>query len=165
MAESWASSPASRAVMRANRGRDTRPEKALRSALHAHGLRYRVNMRPIKDVRRTADVVFTRLKVAVFMDGCYWHGCPEHYRPAHGRTATFWQEKIAANKVRDADTDRRLSEAGWTVVRVWEHEDTAVAAAHVVGLLAGKRGDPSPGQDDGTPRPTGQPTPVPPIPQ
>ena len=84
MAESWASSPASRAVMRANRGRDTRPERALRSAAHARGLRYRVNVRPVEEVRRTADLVFPVVKVAAFLDGCFWHGCSEHYRPAKG---------------------------------------------------------------------------------
>jgi DNA mismatch endonuclease (patch repair protein) len=108
--------------MRANRGRDTQPELALRSAVHALGLRYRVNIRPIKEVRRTADLVFTRAKVAVFLDGCFWHGCPEHHRPAKGSTASFWNDKIAGNRRRDLDTDHRLQAAGWEVVRVWEHE-------------------------------------------
>src|SRR5690606_26089746 len=80
--ESWATSPASRAVMRANKGRDTRPEMAVRSELHAMGLRYRVGVRPLEGLRRTADVVFSRERVAVFVDGCYWHGCPDHHRPA-----------------------------------------------------------------------------------
>ena len=97
--------------MQGNRGRDTRPEMALRSAVHALGLRYRVGIRPIKGVRRTADLVFSRAKVAVFLDGCFWHGCPEHHRPATGKTAAFWSKKIADNKERDADTDQKLREA------------------------------------------------------
>ncbi|MGW4394399.1 very short patch repair endonuclease [Amycolatopsis nivea] len=137
--ESWASSPASRAVMRANRGRDTRPELALRSAVHALGLRYRVGARPMPDVRRTADIVFTRAKVAVFLDGCFWHGCAEHHRPATGKTSEFWLKKIADNQRRDEDTDRRLRDAGWDVVRVWEHEDPAEGAARVADRVRRRR--------------------------
>lgn len=125
--------------MRANRGRDTKPEKALRSAVHALGLRYRVGVRPIKGVRRTADLVFTRSHVAVFLDGCFWHGCPQHYRPATGTTSSFWNDKITSNRVRDADTDYWLREAGWIVIRVWEHEDPNTAASHVAELVASRR--------------------------
>ena len=131
MVESWASSPGSRAVMRANRGRDTRPERALRSAVHALGLRYRVDARPLPTMRRTADLVFPKAKVAVFMDGCFWHGCPQHHRKATGATAEFWTAKIEGNKERDRDTDQRLRDAGWKVIRVWEHEDPVQAAAQV----------------------------------
>lgn len=130
MKKSWASTEAVRAVMQANRGRDTRPELALRSAVHALGLRYRVNIRPIAGLRRTADLVFTRAKVAVFLDGCFWHGCPEHLRPAK-INKEFWNSKIAANRQRDQETDRRLKAAGWTVIRIWEHEDPAAAARRV----------------------------------
>ncbi|GAA2530927.1 hypothetical protein GCM10010423_27960 [Streptomyces levis] len=129
--DSWATSAASRAVMSANKGRDTKPEKLLRSALHRHGLRYRVGVRPIPDLRRTADVVFTRARVAVFVDGCYWHGCPEHHRPAK-KGAAFWQDKIAGNQARDAETNKALNNAGWHVIRVWEHEDPEQAARIVV---------------------------------
>jgi DNA mismatch endonuclease (patch repair protein) len=139
MAKSWASSPGSRAVMRANRGRDTRPELALRSAVHALGLRYRVAGRPLPAVRRTADLVFPRAKVAVFLDGCFWHGCPEHHRKATGATAEFWVAKIDGNKQRDADTDQRLRDAGWDVVRVWEHEDPAQAAVRVAARVRSHR--------------------------
>ncbi|EHR48751.1 DNA mismatch endonuclease Vsr [Saccharomonospora marina XMU15] len=132
---SWASTPNSRAVMRANRGRDTRPERALRSAVHALGLRYRVATRPIKDIRRTADLVFPRAKVAVFLDGCFWHGCPQHHRPATGATANFWRTKIEANKRRDTDTDQRLHNAGWEVVRIWEHDDLEEAAHRVAAAV------------------------------
>ncbi len=129
-AESWASSPAVRNVMRANKGRDTKPELALRRAVHALGMRYRVGLRPVPQVRRTADIVFTRAKVAVFLDGCFWHGCPKHHRPAK-KNSEFWDTKIKGNIARDADTDIRLREAGWRVIRVWEHEKPTAAARRV----------------------------------
>lgn len=133
---SWASSPAVRAVMRGNKGRDTRPELAVRSAVHALGLRYRVGVRPVSGIRRTADLVFVRPRVAVFVDGCFWHGCPEHHRPAK-RNAEFWTAKIEGNVARDADTDEKLTLAGWRVVRVWEHEDAADAAARIRAIVRG----------------------------
>lgn len=137
---SWASSPASHAVMSANKGRDTKPERLLRSALHRKGLRYRVSARPVADLRRTADVVFTKARVAVFVDGCYWHGCPEHHRPAT-KKAEFWQEKIAGNRARDADTNAALNAQGWTVVRVWEHEDPLEAAERISGMVRSRLDD------------------------
>ncbi|MFF9522093.1 very short patch repair endonuclease [Streptomyces achromogenes] len=126
-ADSSASSVSVRAVMSANKGKDTKPELLLRAALYRRGLRYRVGIRPVKTLRRTADVVFPKAKVAVFVDGCFWHGCPEHYRPAKQR-AQKWQEKIQANRDRDAATNLVLKEAGWSVIRVWEHEDPEAAA-------------------------------------
>ncbi|MEW2587974.1 very short patch repair endonuclease [Streptomyces virginiae] len=131
---SWASSPSVRAVMRGNRSKDTRPELRLRSLLHKQGLRYRVGTRPLPDLRRTADVIFPKPKVAVFVDGCYWHGCPEHLRESR-KNAEFWSSKIEGNRTRDAETDRLLGEAGWTVVRVWEHEDPVDACARIEGLV------------------------------
>lgn len=131
---SWASSPAVRAVMRGNKGRDTKPELALRSAVHARGMRYRVGVRPVPQVRRTADIVFSRAKVAVFLDGCFWHGCPEHHRPAK-RNTEFWDTKIKGNIDRDANTDALLRKAGWRVIRVWEHEDPAVAAERIAAAV------------------------------
>ncbi|WP_244221508.1 very short patch repair endonuclease [Streptomyces nigra] len=110
--------------------RDTRPELALRRAVHALGLRYRVSVRPLPHLRRTADLVFTKAKVAVFLDGCFWHGCPEHYS-ASVANSDYWARKISRNKARDADTDRQLIDAGWIVVRIWEHEDPIIAASHV----------------------------------
>src|SRR4051794_653167 len=92
--------------------RDTRPELLLRSELHRRGLRYRVHVRPIPSVRREADVAFTAAKVAVFVDGCFWHGCPIH-RTYPRRNSSFWTDKIAGNRVRDADTDARLCADGW----------------------------------------------------
>ncbi|MGH1564730.1 very short patch repair endonuclease [Mumia sp. DW29H23] len=121
MSESWASSPAVRRGMQANRGRDTKPELAVRRAAHAAGLRYRVDRRPIPTFNRRADLVFTRSKVAVFVDGCFWHGCPEHHTIAKSN-ATFWAEKVRRNRERDAETDSALTAAGWTVIRAWEHE-------------------------------------------
>jgi DNA mismatch endonuclease (patch repair protein) len=138
---SWASSEAVRAVMRANKGRDTRPERALRSALHARGMRYRVNARPLPEVRRTADVVFPGQRIAVFLDGCFWHGCPEHHRPA-SKNSEFWSSKIEGTKARDADTDRQLSQQGWTVIRVWEHEDPNEAAERVGDVVLNYRESP-----------------------
>jgi DNA mismatch endonuclease (patch repair protein) len=137
-ANSWASSAASRAVMSANKGRDTKPEKRLRSALHRQGLRYRVGVRPLPGLRRTADVVFTKARVAVFVDGCYWYGCPEHHRPAK-KGAQFWREKIAGNRARDAETNEALNSEGWFVIRVWEHEDPERAALEVARVVASRR--------------------------
>ncbi|MFD5435803.1 very short patch repair endonuclease [Kitasatospora sp. NPDC127067] len=134
-AESTAVSTAVRAVMVANKGRDTKPELILRSALHRRGLRYRVGMRPLPELPRTADIVFTKAKVAVFVDGCYWHGCPDHYRPSK-RRAEAWQNKIQTNRDRDAATNLALREAGWTVIRVWEHEDVEEAAGRIAEMLA-----------------------------
>lgn len=120
--------------MRANRGRDTAPELELRRAVHALGLRYQVSRRPLKDVRRTADLVFTRAKVAVFLDGCFWHGCPVHHTVA-ATNAGFWADKVTTNRRRDRDTDRRLTDAGWVPLRVWEHEDPVEAAHRVAALV------------------------------
>ncbi|GAA1410604.1 very short patch repair endonuclease [Catellatospora coxensis] len=130
----WASSEAVRRCMQANKGRDTRPELMLRSAVHALGLRYRVSMRPLPGVRRTADLVFPRAKVAVFLDGCFWHGCPEHHTKAK-TNAAFWAEKVQRTRQRDQETDLRLIESGWLPLRVWEHEQTAQAAQRVVTVV------------------------------
>ena len=117
--------------MQAQRRRDTAPELALRRELHRAGLRYRVDVPPLPDLRRRADVVFTRARVAVFVDGCFWHGCDRHGRRRHDVNGWYWPEKIARNRQRDADTDSRLADAGWTVLRVWEHEEPADAARRV----------------------------------
>ncbi|MFK0101404.1 very short patch repair endonuclease [Streptomyces sp. NPDC091040] len=135
---SWASSEAVRASMRGNRGKDTGPELRLRSLIHREGLRYRVSARPLPDLRRTADLVFTKARVAVFVDGCFWHGCPEHHRPATTRNPEFWRDKIEVNRSRDEETNRRLSEVGWTVIRIWEHEDPVDAAQRVIALVRGQ---------------------------
>src|SRR2546430_8666798 len=112
----WASTVQVRRQMQGNQGRDTKPELALRSALHRLGLRYRTGVRPIPGLRRSADVIFPRAQVAVFVDGCFWHGCPEHFKPP-STNARYWADKIARNRQRDVDTDERLTSSGWFVVR------------------------------------------------
>lgn len=144
MPERWrqpfASSEAVQRRMSAQRSRNTGPELALRSALHAMGLRYRVHVRPVTGLRRTADVVFPRARVAVFVDGCFWHGCPEHGRRRHAVNDWYWPEKIERNRRRDADTDARLAKDGWHVIRVWEHEDPATVADAVRREVESRRG-------------------------
>lgn len=136
--KSWASSETVRKQMQANRSRDTRPELALRSRVHELGLRYKVSTRPLPTVRRTANLVFTRAMVAVFVDGCFWHGCPDHHRPAR-LNEEFWQDKITRNRERDAETDVLLKAAGWTVLRVWEHESLESAAERVCAAVSSRR--------------------------
>lgn len=124
---SWASTPRVAKVMRGNRSRDTNPELSVRRILHAQGLRYRVDTRPLPTLRRTADIVFRSKRVAVFIDGCFWHGCPEHY-VASKSNRDYWDVKIAGNKARDAETTAILVSEGWTVLRYWSHappEDVA----------------------------------------
>src|SRR5689334_6571676 len=105
--------------------KDTRPELLLRRELHSRGLRYGVQTKVPGNNRRTIDIAFTRVSLAVYVDGCFWHGCPEHHtRPR--ANSEWWEWKIARNQARDADTDRALAKAGWHVVRVWEHEDPVV---------------------------------------
>lgn len=112
----WASSDATRKTMQGNRGRDTKTELAVRRLVHAAGLRYRVNVRPEPDLRRTADLRFTRTKVAVFIDGCYWHGCPEHFiMPV--TNLDYWSTKIGRNQARDLEKTCRLEERGGIVLR------------------------------------------------
>ncbi|MFC3449524.1 very short patch repair endonuclease [Amycolatopsis speibonae] len=132
--ESWASSREARASMRGNRGRDTNPELQLRSELHGRGFRYRVSVRPLPGLRRTADIVFTKERLAIFVDGCFWHGCEKHHRPAK-KNSEFWQKKIADNKRRDSETNQLLSNQGWTVIRCWEHEDPKEVASRIVTAL------------------------------
>ncbi|MFE1396538.1 very short patch repair endonuclease [Nocardiopsis dassonvillei] len=138
--DSWASSSEVSRRMRSNKGRDTKPELLIRRLLHSRGLRYRVNYRPLPALRRTADIVFTKARVAVFVDGCYWHGCPEHYRPSR-KNADFWREKIESNRSRDEETNQSLVESGWTVVRVWEHEEPGSAATRVLEAVQATRID------------------------
>lgn len=124
--------------MQANRSRDTKPELAIRSLLHRRGLRYRVAARPIPAVRRTADIVFTRAKVAVFVDGCFRHCCPQHYRQPASNVG-YWQEKARRNVECDRETDVLLAEAGWTVARVWEHGSPADCAERIALLVVPER--------------------------
>ncbi len=117
---------------------DTEPELALRRRLHAAGLRYRVNHPPLAGLRRRADVVFTRQRVAVFVDGCFWHSCPQH-STAPKANASWWATKLEGNRTRDAETNRLLEDAGWIVLRFWEHEDPDSAAASVVEAVRARQ--------------------------
>ncbi|GAA2999394.1 very short patch repair endonuclease [Streptomyces lactacystinicus] len=121
-----------------HRSHDTGIEMTLRRTLHAAGLRYRVHGRPLKSVRREADILFGPARVAVFVDGCFWHGCPEHATWPKNN-AEFWREKIEKNRTRDRDTDTRLAAAGWLSLRVWEHESTAEAAERIIALVHERR--------------------------
>jgi DNA mismatch endonuclease, patch repair protein len=110
--------------MRANRRRDTGPELRIRKLLHSHGLRFRVDLplrvgdgRPVRP-----DIVFTRAHLAVFIDGCFWHGCPKHGQRPSVQNGHYWTPKIAGNVARDERHTQALVEAGWTVLRFWEHE-------------------------------------------
>jgi DNA mismatch endonuclease (patch repair protein) len=124
--------------------RDTKPEVELRQRLHRLGYRYRVNS-PLPGLpRRRADITFGPKRLIVFVDGCFWHGCPEHGTSPRNNGA-WWAEKLRKNVERDRDTDNRLEEAGWTVLRIWEHEDPEAAVCQVVEALATERGS-----DDGT---------------
>lgn len=136
---SWASSPAVRARMQRQRTSDTAPELALRRLLHAAGLRYRVNYPPLKTSRRRADVVFTRVHVAVFVDGCFWHGCPIHGTRKFSTNKTYWEQKIQRNRQRDADTDKLLKSEGWLSIRCWEHDDPRKVAEVVVREVIHRR--------------------------
>jgi len=120
--------------MLGNRRRDTLPELAVRKLLHAQGLRYRVDLAPLKGYRRRADVVFTRAKIAVFIDGCFWHGCPLHYR-VPGTNVGYWEPKIARNVERDAETTLALTAAGWRVLRYWEHDKPVDIVADIVSVV------------------------------
>jgi DNA mismatch endonuclease (patch repair protein) len=121
--------------MRANRKRGSRPEVALRSLLHRRGLRFRKNLRIVlPGLSVTPDIVFLGGKVAVFVDGCFWHACPAHATwPQQNRA--YWKSKLAHNLSRDARVDLALREAGWTVVRVWEHVATEAAVMEVLAAV------------------------------
>jgi DNA mismatch endonuclease, patch repair protein len=124
------SSPEIGARLASVRQRDTEPEIALRRALHARGLRYRLHVPLLSKPRRTADIVFPSKRIAVFVDGCFWHGCPQHGTRSKSNAA-FWQSKVETNEACDADTVRRLEEKNWTAIRVWEHEDPEEAAERI----------------------------------
>jgi len=120
--------------MQGNHG-ESRPERALRSLLHSRGLRFRKHAPPVPGLRCRADIVFTRARVAVFVDGCFWHRCPQHASSPKAN-AEWWRTKLDANVARDRRNDAILADAGWTVVRVWEHEEIERMADCVVAALA-----------------------------
>lgn len=141
--ESWATSAATRASMVGNRRSNTKPEVALRSALHAAGLRFRKDY-PMKldGLRFRPDVVFTRSKVAVFVDGCFWHSCPQHgTRPA--RNSDYWLPKLRRNIERDREQVAVLRAHGWLPLRIWEHEDLATATGQVRAAIRQQQGESS----------------------
>jgi len=128
------SSSAASKRMAATGQRDTPPEMELRRRLHAMGLRYRVDYPVLFKPRRRADIAFNKARVAVFVDGCFWHGCPEHGSWPKSN-ARFWREKIETNRRRDLDTNQRLKAEGWSVIRIWEHEDPEKAAMKVARIV------------------------------
>ncbi len=127
--------PVTSARMSRQRRVGTAPEVALRRELHRRGVRYFVDRAPLPGLRRRADLLFPRRRVAVYVDGCFWHSCPDHATYPK-KNAEWWAGKLAGNVARDRDTDTRLATAGWLVVRVWEHEPAEVAADRVQAALA-----------------------------
>lgn len=129
------SSPETSRRMAKVRQKGTDVETALRRELYRRGLRYRVDYELLKRPRRVADVAFPGLKIAIFIDGCFWHGCPEHATWPK-QNAEFWRQKIEANRARDADTNSRLLNVGWTILRFWGHESPIEAAETVARTVA-----------------------------
>ena len=130
-----ASSAAARRVMQGNRGRDTKPELALRRELHRRGLRYRLHQPVAAGTRFRPDIAFVRARVAVEVMGCLWHRCPECEIGAPRTNAQYWQAKLARNVERDRRNTEALDYAGWALVVVWEHEDPIDAADRVEALV------------------------------
>lgn len=131
--------PATSSRMSRQRRRDTAPEVELRRLLHAAGYRYRVNYKVPGLARRTIDIAFTSAKLAVFLDGCFWHACPEHATWPRSNAA-WWKAKLDANVARDRQTDDALQAEGWKIIRIWEHEPLQDAAVKVIEEL-GRRVD------------------------
>lgn len=138
MAIAQPSSPDASRRMARVRQKGTRAEIDLRRALHARGLRYRLHVPLLTKPKRIADIVFPAARLAVFVDGCFWHGCPEHASWPKSN-ADFWREKIETNRSRDADTDQRLSALGWQTVRIWEHENATEAAIRIAELVDARK--------------------------
>jgi DNA mismatch endonuclease (patch repair protein) len=124
--------------MRNQRRRDTKLELTIRSQMHSGGFRYRVDYRPEKSLRCRGDLVFTRRKVIVFIDGCFWHGCPLH-ATAPKNNASWWTEKLRANIDRDARNTVALQSLGWIVVRIWEHEPADIAVERLKVVLEARQ--------------------------
>jgi DNA mismatch endonuclease (patch repair protein) len=123
------------AAMKANRRANTRPELAVRSELHRRGLRFRKDViLRTPEVRTTADIVFPRQRLAIFIDGCFWHQCPEHSHVPRANPG-YWQRKLARTVERDARVTEHLRDAGWTVFRIWEHVPAEEAADRIVDAL------------------------------
>lgn len=144
----YPSSASATVIMRANVSKDTGPELRLRSALHRAGARYRVHQSIRVDAGRPVlvDVVFPRRRMAVFVDGCFWHSCPAHGEIPKANRG-YWLPKLRKNQERDQETTRRLEAAGWKVVRVWEHEDVRAACKRVLAALTDRQPHGSLGAD------------------
>lgn len=128
--ESWAMNLATRKSMQSNRGRDTSFELRVRRELHRRGLRYRVDTAPLARLRSRVDILFPGVRIAVYLDGCFWHACPIHGVTPNAH-ADHWAPKLAANKQRDVEAVDALQAAGWTVLRFWEHEDNAAVVSTI----------------------------------
>lgn len=129
-----AGSPLIRAKMQAQRARNTKPEIQLRRELHARGVRFRLDGKLPGLRRRSADIVWSGRRLAVFVDGCFWHGCPDHFVLPKTHS-DWWHQKIQRNKARDLETTLALTSAGWTVIRIWEHLRTDLAADVVQAVI------------------------------
>lgn len=125
---------ATRNVMRANKRSSTQPELRIRKLVHASGLRYRIDTKPEKDLNRRADIVFRQAKVAVFIHGCFWHGCPRHFKSPK-TNKRFWQTKIERNIQRDKETRNILRKRGWRVIEIWEHQSSESGARSIVRVV------------------------------
>ncbi|MFD9906755.1 very short patch repair endonuclease [Streptomyces sp. NPDC059063] len=122
--------------------RDTAQEMAVRRLLHSRGLRYRVHVPVAGMPRRTMDITFGKLRIAVFLDGCFWHGCPEHATSPRAN-AHWWRSKLDRNMTRDRETTSHLRSEGWTVLRFWEHESAEEVADQVAAVVISRRSPPS----------------------
>ncbi|WP_144721085.1 very short patch repair endonuclease [Agrococcus jejuensis] len=131
---SWASSENSRRIMRANRRRDTSPEIAVRRLLHARGLRFRVDLQVEPTVRSRPDIFFTKQRVAIYIDGCFWHRCPTHGTEPKANS-DYWKPKLDRNVERDRKSTEALEDLGWVVLRFWEHERPAAVADAISSVI------------------------------
>ena len=127
-----------RNVMKANRGVDTKPELRLRSQVHKAGLRYAIDVRPESDINRRADLVFRSAKVAVFVHGCFWHGCPKHYTLPKSNKK-YWAQKVRRNRERDQETQRLLRKRDWKVLVFWEHQSVDSCAIKTIETVEKRR--------------------------
>lgn len=137
--------------MRAQRRESTSPEVRLRRCLFAHGLRFRLHQPLLEGRARKVDIVLPKHRAAVFVDGCFWHGCPQHgTRPKVNRW--YWDAKFRRNQARDRDSDRRLRQLGWKVFRFWEHVSAESAAARVARWVAARASKQTAGTSEGARR-------------
>jgi DNA mismatch endonuclease (patch repair protein) len=127
-----------RTRMRSVRQSGTKCEEELSTNLRALGLRFRVNEPVVRSVSTRADILFRRVKIAVFVDGCFWHSCPKHFS-VPTTNCSWWKEKLQSNHNRDVKLTLRLRSQGWIVIRVWEHEDMASAANWIARKIQERR--------------------------